>query len=105
MKYLHLLRRTLFQSRQPKYGISQFNIKSVSRTMVFRFSSSDSASQSNSNLDMEQLFLDQRVRFLLKRLTGYDPLKVFQTESLSNLSSPSYRFLTDEQLTLVRKEI
>lgn len=51
--------------------------------------------------DMEDLFLDKRVRYLLKALTGYDPVKVFSTKSMENLNSPKYRFMTDEQLKMV----
>lgn len=51
--------------------------------------------------DFEELFLDKRVRYLLKRLTGYNPAKVFASKSLANLNSPKYRFMTDEQLNMV----
>lgn len=48
--------------------------------------------------DLESLFLDRRVRYLLRHLTSYDPIKVFTRKSLDNLQSPKYRFMTDEQL-------
>lgn len=51
--------------------------------------------------DMEDLFLDKRVGYLLKALTGYDPVKVFSTKSLDSLNSPKYRLMTDEQLKMV----
>lgn len=78
-----------------------------------RFLSADSSSSSGqqqqqqrydplkSRTDLEELFLDRRVRSLLRRLTGYSPAKLFATKSLDNLSSPKYRFMTDEQLEMV----
>ncbi|KAF7491813.1 28S ribosomal protein S22 [Sarcoptes scabiei] len=50
--------------------------------------------------DMEDLFLDQRVRYLLKSLTGYDPGKVFSQKSMDNLNSPKFSFMTDQQLQM-----
>lgn len=52
--------------------------------------------------DMEDLFLDQRVRYLLKSLTGYDPGKVFSQKSMDNLNSPKFSFMTDQQLQMVK---
>ncbi len=74
-----------------------------------RFLSADSSSSTGqqrydplkSRTDLEELFLDRRVRSLLRRLTGYSPAKLFATKSLDNLSSPKYRFMTDEQLAMV----
>ena len=76
-----------------------------------RFLSADSSSSTTgqqqrydplkSRTDLEELFLDRRVRSLLRRLTGYSPAKLFATKSLDNLSSPKYRFMTDEQLEMV----
>lgn len=48
--------------------------------------------------DLESLFLDRRVRYLLRYLTSYDPIKVFTRKSLDNLQASKYRFMTDEQL-------
>ena len=74
----------------------------LTRTGLRASLSSSASNQSpESRGDMEELFLDKRVRYLLKSLTGYDPLKVFQRKSIDNLSSPKYQFMTDEQLQMV----
>lgn len=59
----------------------------------------------NLRTDMEELFLDNRVRYLLKALTGYNAQKVFAKKSLDNLNSPKYRFMTDEQYKMVSQII
>lgn len=94
MKYLQLITKQLFQNYPLNSGIC----RNAASRIAARFATTSSAQD---RADMEELFLDQRVRYLLKRLTGYDPFKVFETQSISNLKAPKYRFLTDEQLAMV----
>lgn len=102
MRYLKLL-RTSFQvpNRGPAVPLwsgrflSQDAASSAAGAGVSRYDPLKTRS------DFEELFLDKRVRYLLKRLTGYNPAKVFASKSLANLNSPKYRFMTDEQLNMV----
>lgn len=89
-----------------KLFVQSENLNRISNSRCFtttRILSDEMNKQQNqtSRTDMEDLFLDKRVRYLLKALTGYDPMKVFSTKSLDNLNSPKYRFMTDEQLKMV----
>ncbi|XP_067123111.1 small ribosomal subunit protein mS22 [Centruroides vittatus] len=58
-------------------------------------SSEDAKEQQN--IDIEQLFLDQRVQSILEKVTGLDMAKVFRPRKCP-LSTPRYQFLTDKQL-------
>lgn len=107
MRYLRLLRSSLLAAN----GGCKRQGPNVVGGFQWRFLSADAASTTGqqqqrydplkSRSDLEELFLDKRVRYLLKRLTGYNPAKLFATKSLDNLSSPKYRFMTDEQLKMV----
>ena len=106
MRYLKL-----FKTNFLTHNTSRLPVWNAACNGKFRFLSQDVASGAGGSLsrydplqsrsDMEELFLDKRVRYLLKRLTGYNPAKVFEAKSLQNLNSPKYRFMTDEQLKMV----
>ncbi|KAJ6220158.1 hypothetical protein RDWZM_005970 [Blomia tropicalis] len=105
MRYLKLLLNQKFRCSSLSNWKNLIVVANNSNILQSRFLSQDSSHYDPLKLrtDMEELFLDKRVRFLLKRLTGYNPEKLFERKSLQNLSSPKYRFMTDEQLRMERE--
>lgn len=108
MRYLRLLQslRSSTVAKDVSIGPHRNHVAGLQRFLSVDSSSSTTGQQQRydplkSRTDLEELFLDQRVRSLLRRLTGYSPAKLFATKSLDNLSSPKYRFMTDEQLETV----
>ncbi|XP_027195734.1 mitochondrial ribosomal protein S22 [Dermatophagoides pteronyssinus] len=93
----------LFSQSENLHRISNSRCFTTTRFLSNEMNEKNQSTTTTRN-DMEDLFLDKRVGYLLKALTGYDPVKVFSTKSLDSLNSPKYRLMTDEQLKMEIKQ-
>ena len=94
----------LFSQSENLHRISNSRCFTTTRFLSNEMNEKNQSTTTTRN-DMEDLFLDKRVGYLLKALTGYDPVKVFSTKSLDSLNSPKYRLMTDEQLKMVSSQL
>lgn len=93
--------------RKPLTGFS-FSPKINSSIINRRFchnnnndNSNNGTNDTNDGKDIEKLFLESKVQTILKRLTGFDPQKIFKSKSLLKVSSPQYKFMSQKELEMV----
>jgi hypothetical protein len=93
--------------RNPLIGLS-FGPKINSSIINWRFchnnnnnNSNNQTNDSNDGKDIEKLFLDSKVQTILKRLTGFDPQKIFKSKPVLKVSSAQYKFMTQKELEMV----
>lgn len=95
---------TVDRAKTGNFGISLRNFRFPSfptDEMLRRFSSwipSSGKSKPTTSVDVEALFLDNRVQSLLQKLTGLSAAKVFRHREYSGKPErPTYRLMTKEE--------
>ena len=85
----------------PKINSSIINLRFCHNNNNNNNNSNNETNESNDGKDIEKLFLDSRVQTILKRLTGFDPQKIFKSQQLLDVSSPKYKFMSQQELQMV----
>ncbi len=84
---------------------SALNVFSITITRHCHHETNNNNKSDEDGERIERIFLDERVQGILHKITGFDVKKIFEPKKMAPLRSPQYRFMTDNDLKMVRTSL